>query len=435
MTAASITPLPLPALLATVILSYLITKSNGFSMPTRRVALEHLQKLTFTPFVAPAATILIPPPVALAGDDESNSMVPISAAWSAADGLNSLGSEKKFVSFEKSAYQAMVNDQSRTPLFEQAIINRLNSAEGGPESQVVLDLGTGPFALFAVLAAKNGAGKVFAIEASEEAAEAARDTVKKLGYDDKITILEGFSTDISLPDGMKADFCVAEIVGSVASEEGAYATILDAHKRLVKNPNDPKSWIPSRIQTYAAPASYTLHNLFLPPAFDWTKLNGEPVRFNCRDEGLQLLSDPVLVEDISFANVEKDSGTSTKKEVVFSLSGDRIQKNIKSFNEEFKRGRLPKEEAERLSIATGNSVSGIALWPRLLLDDSVEVNSRHYPDGGHQKSHWQTVLPIMAATPVTVTAGDQVAVSFDFNVPIDVVKPASYKIDGTVIRR
>mmetsp|Transcript_17881 Transcript_17881/g.34740 ORF Transcript_17881/g.34740 Transcript_17881/m.34740 type:complete len:368 (-) Transcript_17881:156-1259(-) len=341
---------------------------------------------------------------------------------------------KKFVSFEKSAYQAMVNDQSRTPLFEQAIINRLNAAEGGPGSQVVLDLGTGPFALFAVLAAKNGAGKVFAIEASKEAAEAARDTVKKLGYDDKITILEGFSTDISLPDGIKADLCVAEIVGSVASEEGAYATILDAHKRLVKNPNDPKSWIPSRIQTYAAPASYTLHNLFLPPAFDWTKLSGEPVRFNCRDEGLQLLSDPVLVEDISCADVEKDYGTSKKKEVIFSLDEGRIQKNIISFSEEFKRGRLPNEEAERLSIATGNSVSGIALWPRLILDDSVEVNSRHYPDGGHQKSHWQTVLPIMAATPVAIKGGDQVAARFDFDVPVDVTRPASYKIDGEVIR-
>merc|ERR1712238_192095 len=92
--------------------------------------------------------------------------------------------------------------------------------------------------------------------------------------------------------------------GSICTEEGAYATILDAHRRLVERPNDPKSWIPCRMQTYCAPASYTLHSLFRPPGFDLSKLNGEPVRFNCRDFGLGLLSDPKLIEDVSFADID-----------------------------------------------------------------------------------------------------------------------------------
>ena len=50
------------------------------------------------------------------------------------------------------------------------------------------------------------------------------------------------------------------------------------------------------------------NNLFTPLAFDWGKLNGEPVRFNCRDEGLELLSDPVLIEDIDFANPSSSGG-------------------------------------------------------------------------------------------------------------------------------
>lgn len=398
------------------------TGARGFSAPsTRRAAIEQIQKLSITPFV----TLLAPPPP----DAIAAASTPISASWSAVDGLNSLDESKKFVSFDKSAYQAMVNDKSRTPLFEEAIINRLKSAEGGPGSQVVLDLGTGPFALFAVIAAKNGAGKVYAIEASKEAAASARDTVKKLGYEDKIEILEGFSTDITLPDGVKADFAVAEIVGSVASEEGAYATIADAHKRLVKNPTDSRSWIPSRIQTYAAPASYSLHNLFLPPAFDWTKLNGEPVRFNCRDEGLQLLSDPVVVEDIDFASI--GSTGVQKKQLTFTVDADRVEDNIKKFNGEYTRGRV--QDAEALAVTTANSVSGIALWPRLLLSDDVQINSRHYPDGGHQRSHWQTVLPIMAETPVAVKAGDRISVSFDFDVSSEVTRPPSYKINGEVV--
>jgi len=321
----------------------------------------------------------------------------------------------------------MMRDQSRTPLFEQAIVNRLKAAE--PDSQIVLDLGTGPFALFAVIAAKNGAKHVYAIEASKEAAATARETIEKLGYGDKITILEGFSTDITLPE--KADFAVAEIVGSVASEEGAYATIYDAHKRLLKSPNEANSWIPNRIQTYAAPASYTLQNLFLPPAFDWTKLQGEPVRFNCRDEGLQLVSNPVLIEDISFADIITKGG-SQQKQVTFTVDGERVEKNKAAFLEEFKRGNP--REAEGLSVTTANSISGIALWPRLLLDDNVEVNSRHFPDGGHQKSHWQTVLPIMSEIPVPVKGGDEVSVTFDFTVPTEVTTPSSYKISGSVVR-
>lgn len=406
-------------------------------IPTsRRVALE---KLTITPFL----TTFLPSPqdVAIAVTDDNNDdsspsssvslpkTTPISAQWNAVDGLNSLESEKKFVTFDKSAYQAMMNDQSRTPLFEQAIVNRLTSPNYEPNSQIVLDLGTGPFALFAVIAAKNGAKHVYAIEASKEAAASARETVRKLGYDDKITILEGFSTDITLPE--KADFAVAEIVGSVATEEGAYATIYDAHQRLVKNPREASSWIPNRIQTYAAPASYTLQNLFLPPAFDWTKLQGEPVRFNCFDEGLQLVSNPVLIEDISFAEINDIKGFQ-KKQVTFTVDGERVETNRNVFLEEFKRGRI--QEAETLSVTAANSISGIALWPRLLLDDNVEVNSRHYPDGGHQKSHWQTVLPIMNPVPVPVKGGDEVSVTFDFVVPTQVTTPPSYKISGSVVR-
>lgn len=206
-------------------------------MPTsRRVVIEKFTIATFIPTFLPT-----PNDVATATEaDIVPKTTSISAQWNAVDGLNSLDSNQKFVSFDKSAYQAMMNDQSRTPLFEQAIITRLKSAPE-PESQVVLDLGTGPFALFAIIAAKNGAKHVYAIEASPEAAASARETIKRLGFEGKITILEGFSTDITLPE--KADFAVAEIVGSVASEEGAYATILDAHKRLIKNPNDDSSWM------------------------------------------------------------------------------------------------------------------------------------------------------------------------------------------------
>jgi len=300
-----------------------------------------------------------------------------------------------------------------------------------------LDLGTGPFALFAIVAAQAGAGKVYAIEANKEACQSARATVKKFGFEDVITILEGFSTDITLPDNVKADFCVAEIIGSIATEEGAFATILDAHKRLVKDSKDPNNWIPSRIQTFAAPASYSLHNLFQPPAFDWSKLDGEPVRFNCRDKGLQLLSDPLLVEDISFADIDDSSKSSAKKDLKFIIDEKRVEDNAIAFYQEFLKNRLGKKESENMAKTTSENFSGIALWPRLVLDGEgkIDVNSRSYPTGGHQKSHWQTVLPIMSDLPIAVKGGDEVSVDVDFDVSGDVMKPPTYKLDGNVIRK
>ena len=212
---------------------------------------------------------------------------------------------------------------------------------------------------------------------------------------------------------------------------GAFGTISDAHKRLVKNPDDNSSWIPCRIQTIAAPASYTLHNLFPPPMFDWTKLKGEPVRFNCRDKGLELLSDPQIVEDISFSNILKDKNE--KKDYSFTVDLERIEENQVALFQEFRRGKSPVNESEVLAKETAHSMSGIALWPRIFLDDTIIIDSRRYPDGGQRQSHWQTVLPIMAERPIgNLNGGEEITISCDFRLSTNVLKPPSYSIQGEV---
>lgn len=407
---------------------------------SRRKALLNFAAFATTTTTAASFPVLLPQP-ALAAEETATTdappgKIPISASWKAVDGLNS--NDNSLVAFDESAYKAMVNDAARTPFFEKAIIQRLNSAPGGPDSQTVIDLGTGPYALFAIIAAQNGAGTVYAIESNPEVARSARATVKKAGFDDVITVIDGLSSDITLPNNEKADFVVAEIIGSVASEEGVYATMVDAHQRLVKEPSVAANWIPSRVQTFAAPASYSLHNLFGPPAFDWDKLKGEPVRFNCKDMGLQLLSTPVVLEDIKFSDISGKSGGFKKLDTLkFTIDGDRIEDNTPAFVDEFRLGRLDKPEAQKLAQTTARSFTGIAMWPRLILDanDKIIVNSRAYPDGDHQKSHWQTVLPIMSATPVSVKAGDEVVVNVDFDVPATFQKAATYKLAGNVIRK
>ena len=68
-----------------------------------------------------------------------------------------------------------------------------------PAPELCLDIGTGALALLAIIAARAGAEHVFAIEANAEAAAAARQTVAAEGLEAQITVIEGYSTDVTLP--------------------------------------------------------------------------------------------------------------------------------------------------------------------------------------------------------------------------------------------
>jgi len=105
------------------------------------------------------------------------------------------------IGFEPAAYDAMTRDENRTPLYERAIRDRLRGARGA----VVLDLGTGPFALLARFAAKYGAARVYAVEGDAAAAARARETVRREERagrlrENQIVVLEGYSTAVSLPE-------------------------------------------------------------------------------------------------------------------------------------------------------------------------------------------------------------------------------------------
>lgn len=163
------------------------------------------------------------------------------------------------ISFEEQAYEVMRDDEWRTSQFIRAIEQRLDGKDGKP---IVLDISTGPFALLALAAARAGAKHVHAIEVNPKAAAAAAEAIKQAKASGAVprglvTVHQGLSTAIELD--VKVDLVVAEIIGSVASEEALHATVRDAQARLIARPHDPASYIPVRAQTIAAPASYYLH--------------------------------------------------------------------------------------------------------------------------------------------------------------------------------
>jgi precorrin-6B methylase 2 len=118
----------------------------------------------------------------------------------------------------------MLHDDRRTGDYLAAI------AEAVRPGDVVLDIGTGSGVL-AVAAARAGARRVFAVEASD-IADAARRVFALNGVDDTVTLVPGWSRQIELPE--PADVLVAEIIGNEPLEEEILETTLDARRRLLK---------------------------------------------------------------------------------------------------------------------------------------------------------------------------------------------------------
>jgi len=113
-------------------------------------------------------------------------------------------------------YEAMRDDEPRTSKYEAALRRRL---AGSRDVQTAVDIGTGPFALLAVIAARAGARKVYAIEKNPAVAALARKAVASAQLEQKIEVIEGDSTTVQLPE--RVDFVVSELIGSIAKQEGA----------------------------------------------------------------------------------------------------------------------------------------------------------------------------------------------------------------------
>lgn len=109
--------------------------------------------------------------------------------------------------FETKNHELMRDDTRRTPLYYAAIRSRLQQADS---KLTLLDLGTGPFALLALEAARCGAKKVYAVEADPISAAKAREAVLAAGFSDVVEVVEGISTQLTLPE--KVDVLISGAV-------------------------------------------------------------------------------------------------------------------------------------------------------------------------------------------------------------------------------
>lgn len=403
-------------------------------------SMAHCQEL----FAAYADTPGATPDVA-----EQRSIVTGKSSWSATDGFR----DTSFISFADEAYAAMRDDESRTPQFAAAIQARLEEAPAN--TLVVLDIGTGPHAVLALLAARSGARKVYAIEASHQAACRARATVESAGFQGVVEVIEGFSTSVELPE--KVDLVVSEIVGSIASEEGVYASIKDAHERFVKSPLDPASWIPCQIETWGVPCSYALQYALGGEHYDWGCIR-EPLRLNCRDGLVLPLHDTAqLVESIDFTDPNLPSADASPRPVesVFVVEEERLRHNERRYFDMLCTEGVEPQAARLHAGRAARGLSGLAMWCRLTLRqgrprgkvavheaaagdvEEIVVETRGAGAGGASgepgDSCWQTVLPLLDGRPVTVTAGSVIRTRATVELPGGVDDPLQYSVDVHVL--
>jgi precorrin-6B methylase 2 len=118
----------------------------------------------------------------------------------------------------------MLHDHRRTGDYLAALAAAVRPGD------VVLDIGTGSGVL-SVAAARAGARRVYAVEATDIAAVAQR-VFEINGVQDRVTLLAGWSRQIELPE--PADLLVAEVIGNEPLEEEILETTLDARRRLLK---------------------------------------------------------------------------------------------------------------------------------------------------------------------------------------------------------
>ena len=120
-------------------------------------------------------------------------------------------------------YGSMIADSVRTEAYARALRYAVK-----PDS-VVLDIGTGT-GLFALLACRFGARRVYAVEPSDAIA-LAREIARANGFAKRTTFIQGMSERVTLPEPV--DIIVSDIRGVLPLCQRSVQSTLDARRRLL----------------------------------------------------------------------------------------------------------------------------------------------------------------------------------------------------------
>jgi protein arginine N-methyltransferase 3 len=125
-------------------------------------------------------------------------------------------------------HAVMIQDTVRTSTYARYIL----STPSVFEEATVLDVGCGT-GILSLFAARAGAKRVFAVDASDIAVKAEK-IIRRNNLDNIITVIRGKVEDIQLPDGVKVDVIISEWMGYALLYESMLDSVLVARDRFLK---------------------------------------------------------------------------------------------------------------------------------------------------------------------------------------------------------
>ncbi|HEX7240099.1 MAG TPA: amino acid adenylation domain-containing protein, partial [Longimicrobiaceae bacterium] len=295
--------------------------------------------------------------------------------------------------FDEMIYQGLTHDTLRNARYLRAL-------QRHAPGRVVLDVGTGMHAILARLAVQAGARHVYAVELLEPSYLAARERIRQLGLEDRVTVIHGDARTVELPE--PADVCVSEIVEAIAGGEGA-ATILNHVQRLMAPGG---VMIPGLTQTRMAavtlPEPIRREPAFSRSAAHYVAWIFEEVGHPCDVR--------LCVKDFPWQN--RISSVGVFEEV------------------DFNRSPVPEEyvRVEELRIERAGRLDGLLLWLRMELSEGDVL------DMMEEKTAWFPVYFPLFDPGVEVEAGDRMRVECRGELHPTRVAPV-YSVRGVLARR
>ncbi len=270
----------------------------------------------------------------------------------------------------------MVSDRPRTNAFAAAIREVVRPGD------VVLDVGTGT-GILAMFAAKAGARKVYAIDATD-IAEVATDLVKANGLSDQIQILHGRAGELQLDQ--KVDLIISEWLGNAAFVEGMLHVVLDVRDH---NLTPTGRMLPSKVRVLIAPLD-------------------EPILYNSEGPGFWR----ERIHDLDFSSlqeVELSQGRTMQIRVepaaVLAPGQALLELDLLTASSE---DLWSENQLEFVPVRDG-VLNGFCVWFEAELSRSVILDTGPFSP----ETHWAQTY--MSFSPRPVRAGERVKVSVDFS--------------------
>lgn len=268
----------------------------------------------------------------------------------------------------------MVADRARTDAFAAAI---KEAVKGG---ETVIDVGTGS-GLLAMLAAKAGAEKVFALDQSTVAA-AARETVERNGMSKVIDVVNSNAKDFQLAE--PADLIISEWLGHFAFAEAMLDDVFDCRDENLK---EGGMMLPSGVELRLAPVDSAVLYEREGPGFWKNEVHGIDFTHLERRELEQALA---IKTEVPAGDLIAPSQGLVKLDLATAVKDDIWQHGSLDF-----------------TVERDGRVTGFAGWfvaeltPSVILDTGPE----------QETTHWmQTYFPLL---PIAVKKGEKLVLKYD----------------------